>query len=128
MPDVKNKINVLWNILRLTFCAVPIIAGLDKFTNLLVQWDKYLNHGMLSILPFPPHTFMIIVGIIEIAAGIIVLRYTKTGSYIVMVWLISIALVLISGGMLDIAVRDLVMAVAAYVLAQMTDLKSQVAQ
>ncbi len=128
MSDVKNKINVLWNILRFTFCAVPIIAGLDKFTNLLVQWDKYLSPSIISILPFAPHTFMIIVGIIEIAAGIIVLRYTKIGSYIVMIWLISIALVLISGGMLDVAVRDLVMAVTAYVLAQMTDLKTQVAQ
>lgn len=128
MSDVKNKINVLWNILRFTFCAVPIIAGLDKFTNLLVQWDKYLSPSIISILPFTPHTFMIIVGVIEIVAGIIVLTYTKIGSYIVMIWLISIALVLISGGMLDVAVRDLVMAVTAYVLAQMTDLKTQVTQ
>lgn len=127
MPEIKNKINVLWNILRITFCAVPIIAGLDKFTNLLVQWDKYLSPGMVSLLPFAPHTFMILVGIIEIAAGIIVLTYTKLGSYIVMAWLISIALVLISGGMFDVAVRDLVMAITAYVLAQITDLKTQMA-
>ncbi len=127
MSDVKSKINVLWNILRITFCAVPIIAGLDKFTNLLVQWDKYLSPTIKAILPIAPHIFMMIVGIIEIAAGICVLTYTKIGSYIVMIWLIAIALVLISGGMLDVAVRDLVMAIAAYVLAQMSDLKTQIA-
>lgn len=127
MSDIKSKINVLWNILRITFSIVPIVAGLDKFTNLLVQWDKYLSPTAQSILPFAPHTFMMIVGMIEFAAGAIVFFYTKIGSYIVMLWLIAIALVLISGGMFDVAVRDIVMAIAAYILAKMTELKTQIA-
>jgi hypothetical protein len=128
MSEANKKLNVLWNILRLTFSAVPIIAGLDKFINILVHWDKYLNPGIISILPFAPHTFMLIAGIIEIAAGIIVFTYTKIGSYIVMIWLISISLVLISGGWFDIAVRDLVLAITAYVLTQLTELKTQIAK
>ena len=123
---MQTKVKNLWNILRLTFGIVPIVAGLDKFTNLLVQWDKYLV-GAQSMVPLSPAIFMNIVGVIEIAAGIMVLVYTKLGSYVVMAWLVGIALVLISGGMFDIAVRDLVLAVAAFVLAQLTDLKEQTA-
>ena len=122
---MQKEINKLWNILRFTFGIVPIVAGLDKFTNLLVHWDKYLSPGILSVLPFSPHIFMSIVGVIEIIAGIIVLKYTKIGSYVVMLWLTGIALVLISGGYFDIAVRDLVLAVCAYVLSQLTTIKEQ---
>ena len=122
---MQKEINKLWNILRFTFGTVPIVAGLDKFTNLLVHWDKYLSPGILSVLPFSPHIFMSIVGVIEIIAGIIVLKYTKIGSYVVMLWLTGIALVLISGGYFDIAVRDLVLAVCAYVLSQLTIIKEQ---
>ncbi len=121
---MQTKIKDLWNILRITFGIVPIVAGLDKFTNLLVNWDKYLA-GVQSLVPLSPAIFMNIVGVIEVAAGVMVLLYTKLGSYVVMLWLVGIALVLISGGMYDIAVRDLVLAVAAYVLAQLTDLKEQ---
>jgi uncharacterized membrane protein YphA (DoxX/SURF4 family) len=116
---------MLWNILRFTFGLVPVIAGLDKFTNLLVQWDTYLSPAIQSMLPVAPHTFMMIVGIIEIAAGVIVLQYTKIGSYIVMAWLIAIAVTLVAGGMFDVAVRDLVMAIGAFTLSQLTDLKEQ---
>jgi uncharacterized membrane protein YphA (DoxX/SURF4 family) len=125
MSQTQNKLTMLWNILRFTFGLVPVIAGLDKFTNLLVQWDTYLSPAIQSLLPFAPHTFLMIVGIIEIAAGIIVLRYTKIGSYIVMAWLIAIAVALVAGGMFDVAVRDLVMAIGAYTLSQLTDLKEQ---
>ena len=121
---MQSKINNLWNILRFTFAAVPIIAGLDKFTNILVQWDKYLV-GVQSMIPFSPAIFMNIVGVIEIGAGVMVFIYTKLGSYVVTAWLVGIALTLITGGMFDIAVRDLVMAVAAFALAQLTDLKEQ---
>ena len=121
---MQAKVKNLWNILRITFGIVPIVAGVDKFANVLVQWDKYLV-GVQSLVPLSPAIFMNIVGVIEITAGTMVLLYTKLGSYIVMVWLVGIALVLIMGGMYDIAVRDLVLAVAAFVLGQLTDLKEQ---
>lgn len=118
---VMDSIKSLWNLLRIVFTAVPIVAGLDKFTNLLVDWVKYLD-PLENLIPFDPSIFMMIVGVIEIIAGIIVFVRTQIGAYVVMAWLISIAIILIAGGYYDIAVRDLVMAVAAYVLAKMTGL------
>ncbi|HEU4551300.1 MAG TPA: hypothetical protein VFS25_00635 [Chitinophaga sp.] len=111
-------IQQLQNTLKLTFGIVPIVAGLDKFTNLLTNWVDYLNKGMV---PIDALLFMKIVGVIEIIAGIIVLVRPLIGAYIVMAWLICIALQLLAGGhYLDVAVRDLVMAIGAYTLAQLT--------
>ncbi len=108
-------------ILKYTNGFVPIVAGLDKFTNLLIRWEDYLNAPVVDILPFSAGTFMSIVGIIEIAAGVLVLLRPRIGAYVVMTWLIAIALTLIAGGKyFDVAVRDLVMAVGAFVLAKLS--------
>ena len=116
----SHKVHRVYTLLKFTFGLVPIVAGLDKFTNLLTDWDKYLNPSMAQMLPFSPHTFMMIVGVIEIVAGLIVLARPAIGAYIVMAWLVCIALTLItSNGYLDVAVRDLVMAIGAYSLAQL---------
>ena len=107
--------------LRLTFGIVLIVAGLDKFTNLLANWSGYLGTNITAMLPINATAFMKIVGIIEIAAGIIVLIRPLIGAYIVMVWLICIALQLTIGGhYFDVAVRDLVMAIGAFTLAKLT--------
>jgi energy-converting hydrogenase Eha subunit C len=98
---------------------VPIIAGLDKFTNLLTNWEQYLNPALAQTLPFSAHTFMLIVGVVEIIAGVIVLWKPAIGGYIVMAWLACIGLSLLAAKeYLDVAVRDLVMAVGAYSFAQ----------
>ncbi|HLI92538.1 MAG TPA: hypothetical protein VKU83_02965 [Puia sp.] len=111
-------IKQLQGTLKTTFVVVPVVAGLDKFTNLLTQWSAYLDK---SLIPFDPAVFMKIVGVVEIVAGLIVLLRPVIGAYIVMVWLICIALQLIAGGhYFDVAVRDLVMAIAAFTLAQLT--------
>lgn len=116
-------IKQLQGTLKLTFGIVPIVAGLDKFTNLLTEWTDYLDK---SLVPLDPSVFMKIVGVIEIVAGIIVLVRPRIGAYIVMAWLICIALQLIIGGhYFDVAVRDLVMVVGAYTLAQLTRLSAQ---
>lgn len=108
-------------VLKYTYGIVPIVAGLDKFTNLLTDWKDYLNTTILNILPFNANTFLSIVGIIEIVAGILVLLRPRIGAYIVMAWLVVIAFSLILGGhYFDVAVRDLVMAVGAYVLAKLS--------
>ncbi|MFI5154143.1 MAG: hypothetical protein ACHQET_12460 [Chitinophagales bacterium] len=117
MATVKQ----IQNTLRLTYGIVPIVAGLDKFTNLLTHWPDYLSSGMKSMLPFDALIFMKIVGVIEIAAGLLVLLRPLIGAYVVMAWLVLIALELLVGGhFLDVAVRDLVMAVGAFGLAQLT--------
>ena len=117
----ENKtISSVFNIMKFTYGLVPIVAGLDKFTNLLTNWEQYLNPGIASVLPFSAHTFMVIVGVIEIAAGLIVLARPAVGGFIVMAWLICIALQLIAGTeYFDVAVRDLVMSVGAFSLAQL---------
>jgi uncharacterized membrane protein YphA (DoxX/SURF4 family) len=108
------------NLLKYTFGIVQIVAGLDKFTNLLTNWEDYLHPGLASMLPFAPHTFMMIVGVIEIIAGLLVLAKPAIGGYIVMAWLTLIALTLLaSGNYLDVAVRDLVMAIGAFSLARL---------
>ena len=81
----------------------------------MTNWENYINPSLTAIIPFDSGTFMMIVGLIEIIAGIIVLKKTEIGSYIVAAWLTLIALTLIaSGNYLDVAVRDLVMAIAAF--------------
>jgi uncharacterized membrane protein YphA (DoxX/SURF4 family) len=117
----NQVVRSVWMVLRITFGIVPIVAGLDKFTDLLVDWDTYLNPQVASILPLSAHIFMQIVGIIEIVAGILVLAKPSVGGWVVMAWLICIALTLIaSGKYLDVAVRDLVMSIGAMSLARLS--------
>jgi uncharacterized membrane protein YphA (DoxX/SURF4 family) len=124
-PD--NRLNTTWWALRLLFGVVPIAAGLDKFLNLLTDWTLYLNPVVTKLLPVAPSTFMHIVGVIEIAAGIVVLsRLTRLGAYVVTIWLVAIALnLLVMGKFLDVAVRDLGLAVAAFSLAQLTAIREE---
>ena len=107
--------------LKLVFGIVPIVAGLDKFTNLLVDWSKYIAPAIASMLPFSGRTFMYIVGIIEIVAGLGVLatRWTRAFATIVGIWLLCIAVNLLLARFYDIAVRDVVMAVSAFCLARL---------
>jgi uncharacterized membrane protein YphA (DoxX/SURF4 family) len=110
-----------YTVLKLTYGVVPIVAGADKLTNLLVDWKQYLSPVLVDLLPFSPSTFMMIVGVIEIVAGLLVLsKFTKLGAYVVSAWLVAIALSLVTTGkFFDVAVRDLVMAVGAFALAQL---------
>jgi hypothetical protein len=123
--NLNQSIKPTFNLLRLTFGIVPIVAGLDKFTDLLTHWENYIHPGILHMLPFAPHTFMMIVGVIEIVAGLIVLAKPAIGGYIVSAWLVLIALTLLtSGNYLDVAVRDLVMAIGAFSLARIAKIVS----
>jgi uncharacterized membrane protein YphA (DoxX/SURF4 family) len=109
--------------LKVAFGVVPFLAGLDKFFNLLADWPRYLSPFAEAILPVSPQTFMHFAGVVEMVVGLAILtRWTVIGSYVAAVWLVAIALNLVSSGhFLDVAVRDLVMAVAAYTLARLTE-------
>jgi uncharacterized membrane protein YphA (DoxX/SURF4 family) len=122
---LDNRLNQPWRILKLAFGLVPIVAGLDKFTNLLTDWTLYLSPLATSLVPVSASTFMHVVGVIEIAAGVLVLsKFTRLGAYIVSAWLVCIALNLLSmGRFFDVAVRDLVMATGAYTLAKLTEVR-----
>ncbi len=110
----------IWWTLRVVFGVVPIVAGLDKFTN--TNWAHYIAPAFAKLIPMSPHGFMMLVGVIEIIAGIGVLLtpWTKIFAWIVAAWLCCIAVNLIAAGYYDIAVRDLVMAITSACLARMT--------
>jgi hypothetical protein len=116
-PKTSTHTEKAITLLKWTYGLVPIVAGADKFTHLLVNWDQYLAPVVTDIIPVTPHTFMLIVGVIEIVAGIIVLARPKTGSLIVTAWLLGIAInLLMTGQYFDIAVRDTVMAIGSFSL------------
>src|SRR3954468_8721157 len=109
MLATKVTLSSIYIPLRLVYGLVPIVAGADKFFNLLTDWDKYLPASAAANLPVSPSVFMMIVGVIEIVAGLAVLTVlTRLGAYIVMLWLVLISVNLIMAGYYDIAVRDLV--------------------
>ena len=112
-----------FNLLKYTFVIVPIVAGVDKFTNVLTDWEQYVNSTVANLLPVSASVFMMIVGVIEIVAGIIVLKKTEIGGYIVAGWLTVVALSLLIGfNYVDVAVRDLVMAIAAISMARISEI------
>lgn len=122
-----DQVNRVIGILTWTYGLVPIIAGLDKFAHILADWHKYLAPIVTDILPVGAHTFMYIVGIIEIIAGVIVFVKPKLGSLIVGFWLIGIAInLLLTGQYFDIAVRDVVMAIGAFSLYMLIDNRPEI--
>src|SRR5262245_48374156 len=109
--------------LKLAFGIVPFLAGLDKFFNLLADWPGYLSPAAAAVLPVSAQTFMYVAGVVEMVVGLAILtRWTVIGSYVAAVWLVAIAINLVATGTyFDIAVRDLVMATAAFALARLTE-------
>src|SRR5215472_5918690 len=127
MQKGAKQLNLAWLALRIGLGLCPIIAGLAKYFNRLADWSMYLSPLATKVIPVTPSTFMHIVGGIEILAGIIVLsRWTKLGAYVVMFWLLGIAVNLLTTGMFyDLAVRDVELALSAFVLAQMTSAREE---
>jgi uncharacterized membrane protein YphA (DoxX/SURF4 family) len=126
MNRFDHRLDISWWALRIALGLMPIIAGIDKFFNKLADWGMYLSPYAKAI-PVSTATFMHVVGVVEIIAGLIVLsRWTKIGSYIVMLWLIAIAVNLVTTGMFyDLAVRDLEIAVGAFALSQLTAVREE---
>jgi hypothetical protein len=94
-------------ILYAGFIALPIVAGADKFLHLLVNWDQYLAPSVAGVLPVSGHTFMLVVGVIEMGAGVLVAVRPRLGAPVVAVWLLGIIVnLLLAGGYYDVALRD----------------------
>lgn len=126
MYEKIKELRTVQTLLKFTYGLIPIAAGADKFTNLLADWPKYLHPSLASVLPFKANIFMMIVGVIEITAGIFVLAKPAKGAYIVSAWLVLIALSLLaSGNYLDVAVRDIAMAIGAFSLAKLSAVTDQ---
>lgn len=106
--------------LRLTFVVAPLVAGIDKFFNGLVHWEKYLASWINDILPGTATTGMHIVGVVEIVAGLVVLVKPKYGAPLVAAWLLGIIIDLLSySGYYDIALRDFGLMLGALTLTRL---------
>jgi uncharacterized membrane protein YphA (DoxX/SURF4 family) len=113
--------NQAFQILRFGFTVAPILAGLDKFFHLLVDWDKYVSPMANNVLAGHGHEFMLLVGVIEIVAGIGVFLMPRVFAYIVAVWLLLIiANLLTIPGYYDVALRDLGLALGALALGRLS--------
>jgi hypothetical protein len=103
-----------YQILHIGFVVAPVLAGLDKFTHLLTDWNMYLAPSVANALPVTTTVFMRAVGVVEISAGIIVAVKPRIGGLIVSAWLFAIIINLfLARGFYDIALRDLGLALGA---------------
>ena len=122
MEKLDSRLEVSWWALRVGLGLGPIITGTDKFFNKLTDWTMYLSPLATKVVPVSASTFMHVVGVVEIIAGLVVLsRFTRIGAYVVAAWLLAIAVNLLTIGMFyDLAMRDVEIAIGAFVLSQLT--------
>jgi uncharacterized membrane protein YphA (DoxX/SURF4 family) len=107
-------------LLRIAFTVAPIAFGLDKFFNVMVDWEGYLAPWINDIVPGSASTAMHLVGVIEIAAGIAVALKPRYGAYLVAAWLAGIVINLLTySGFYDIALRDFGLMLGALTLARL---------
>jgi hypothetical protein len=112
-----------WNLLRYAYGAVLVLAGLDKLlgTDLIVYWPKYISPLVAAYLPVSTGVFLAAMGVIEIVVAImLVTKWPRIGGYLSVAWLVLIAINLLMLGYIDIAVRDVLLAVGALALAELT--------
>ena len=130
LNTIRVKLDNTWLMLKLTYGLLFVIAGADKFMNLVTHWGQYVSPHVLQLIPVTATQFIYGVGIIEIIIGAVILFFaTRVGAYLAAAWLVLIVVNLLT--MLtyfDIAVRDLVMAVGAIALGQLTTIKELWAQ
>ncbi|PYR40502.1 MAG: hypothetical protein DMF93_10920 [Acidobacteria bacterium] len=108
-----------FRVLRFAFGLTATLAGLDKFFNVLADWGSYVSPVAAHVLPFSIATFMGIVGVVEIAVGAAILMLApRVGAYVASAWLLLVAANLALGAHFDIAVRDIVLSIAAFTLAR----------
>lgn len=112
-------------LLRTVFTVAPVVFGLDKFTNLLVDWTVYLAPVVTAIVPLPAQTIMYGVGVVEILAGLAVALRPRFGSLLVAAWLLGIIVNLIMlGSYLDVALRDFGLLVGALALNRLSQTRN----
>ncbi|HZU24824.1 MAG TPA: hypothetical protein VFA04_04840 [Bryobacteraceae bacterium] len=121
-----SKLDTCWWVLRIGLGSAAFLAGLDKFFNLLTNWSMYLSPLMERLLPVSGTVFMRLIGPVEMIVGLAILtRWTRLGAYVAAAWLLAIAVnLLTTGNFYDLAVRDVEMALAAWVLARLTEIRA----
>lgn len=126
----EHGLDSAWWALRLGIGLTAFAAGLDKFFNLLTDWSMYVAPWVERLSPIAPETLLRVFGVVEMAAAVLVLsRLTRWGAYLVAAWLGLVAVQLLTTGMFfDLAARDLVMAIAAFALAKLTEWRQPAAR
>ena len=116
---MDDRLSLPFRALWLALGLTASLAGLDKFFNILADWGAYVSPIAAGMLPFSVDTFMAIVGVIEVAVGVAILAVSpRVGAYVASAWLLLVGVNLAAGGHFDVAVRDVVMAIAAFALAR----------
>jgi hypothetical protein len=122
MASVPDPARQAFRILHAGFVVAPVLAGLDKFLNVLVDWERYLAPVATDVLPVGARTLMVVVGVVEIAAGVLVALRPRIGGYVVAAWLWAIIVnLLVAGGFYDIALRDFGLSLGALALARLAE-------
>ena len=123
---MDRRLGSIWWTLKIALGLAPLLAGVDKFFNVLASWPDYLNPVALQYVPVTAEQFMWGVGAVEILVGLLILtRWTRLGAYLAAAWLVAIAVNLVSmEKFYDVAVRDLLQAVAAFSLARLTAVRA----
>ncbi len=117
-PEAAHQAFLL---LRTVFTVAPILFGLDKFAEILTHWEQYLAPQINDLIPGSAHQAMLLVGVVEIAAGLLVAVLPRIGGYVVAAWLAGIILnLLLIGDFYDVALRDFGLLVAALALARLS--------
>src|SRR5690606_11466271 len=115
--ELRQPAGQAFLLLRTVFTVAPILFGLDKFVEVLTTWERYLAHQIDRLVPGTAHQAMLIVGVIEIVAGVLVALRPKIGGYVVAAWLAGIIVnLLLLGDYFDVALRDFGLFVAALAL------------
>ena len=119
-PLAQDPARQAYLVLRSAFVVAPVVFGLDKFTNWLVEWDRYLAPVISRQLPVSAHVAMYAVGVVEVVAGIVVALHARLGALVVAAWLAGIIVnLLLIGSFYDIALRDFGLLLAALTLARL---------
>src|SRR5690242_7379788 len=109
-----------YQILHIGFVALPVIAGIDKFLHLLVNWDIYLAPAIARLSPVGGHGMMLAIGVIEVVAGLLVAVKPRIGTYVVAFWLWGIIInLLLIPNFFDVALRDFGLSLGALALARL---------
>jgi uncharacterized membrane protein YphA (DoxX/SURF4 family) len=121
--DMRDPAYQSFLLLRIGFTVAPIVFGLDKFFNVLVNWEQYLAPWLNRLMPGTAHQFMDVVGVIEIVAGVLVALKPRYAAYVVAAWLAGIIINLLTySGYYDIALRDFGLLLAALTLGRLASI------
>jgi uncharacterized membrane protein YphA (DoxX/SURF4 family) len=122
---MDHRLTSAFWVLRIGLGLGAFLAGLDKFFDILTEWQMYLSPLATRLLPVSANVFMRCVGVIEMIVGLAILAgFSRVGAYVLMLWLIAISINLIVSKLYyDLAVRDIEIALGVFALARLSEVR-----